>query len=108
MSQSNDPHLLTSPLSLAGVPEQAGGVSSGSLRAHVELLEPRLQAPPRLRRHPLLSDRGRHEHGVEKDTEGRGETPRTFLRPCCRGGGGRGGGRREGGVRRSLAFIFVL
>lgn len=51
-------------LSLAGVPEPAGRVSSGSLRAHAELLEQRLQAAPLLRLHPLLPHRGRHEHGV--------------------------------------------
>lgn len=54
------------PSPLAGVSEQAGGVSSGSLRAHVELLEQRLQAPPILRLHPLLSHGGRHEHGVKE------------------------------------------
>lgn len=58
-------------LSFAGISEQARCVSSGSLRAHVELLEQRLQAPPILRLHPLLSHRGRHEHGVERDTHER-------------------------------------
>lgn len=57
-------HLSPSP-SPTGVSEQAGRVSSGSLRAHVELLEQRLQGPPIFRLHPLLSYGGRHEHGVK-------------------------------------------
>lgn len=53
----------------AGVFEQAGCVSSRSLRAHAELLEQRLQAPPILRQHPLLSYRGRYEHGVKRENQ---------------------------------------
>lgn len=56
-------------LSLAGISEQTGCVSSGSLWAHVELLEQRLQAPPVLRLHPLLPYWGRYEHGVERESE---------------------------------------
>lgn len=57
--------LFSLPLRLPGVSEQTSCVSSGPLWAHVELLEQRLQAPPVLRLHPLLSYWGRHEHGVE-------------------------------------------
>lgn len=57
---------------LSGVPEPARSVSSGSLRAHAELLEQRLQAPPIVRLHPLVSHRGRHEHGLKLETKKRG------------------------------------
>lgn len=96
---------------LAGVPEQAGRVSSGPLRAHVELLEQRLQAPPILRLHPLLSYRGRHEHGVKSGAEERNKMKR-LMRSCIRPtvgrrGGGDGGGcstmKRETGL---LAFML--
>lgn len=60
-------HLPPPPV--AGVSEQAGRLSSGSLRAHAELLEQRLQAPPILSPHPLLPDRGCHEHGVEAEEQ---------------------------------------
>lgn len=66
-------------------------MSSGSLRAHVELLEQRLQTPSVLHRHPLLSHRGRHEHGVEREQ--------------AAGGGVVEADERESGL---LAFIFVL
>lgn len=52
----------------SGVSWEAGRVSAGSLRAHVELLEQRLQTPPIVRPHPLLPYRGRHEHGLKRNT----------------------------------------
>lgn len=68
-------------------------MSSGSLRAHAELLGQRLQAPPVFQLYPLLSYGGRYEHGVgseEPNEEG-----------CLQSSG-----RRENSL---LAFfIFVL
>lgn len=90
------------PPPVAGVSEQAGRLSSGSLRAHAELLEQRLQAPPILPPHPLLPDRGCHEHGVEtEERRGSGEClgfnqkkkKKEILSVCLPGGGDVGGAR---------------
>lgn len=93
---------VTGSSRVSGVPEPASRVSSGSLRAHAELLEQRLQAPPILRLHPLLPHRGRHEHGLKSETEKRGGG-RTPPPPVQQGGVVEGLTGRRGG-----SFLYCV